>query len=138
MSFIINSISESIKRSNVCWEPFPHIEVRDLFPEDYYKSILENFPKKDCFALAAENVWRLDLIPDPAGGIEYNIDDNILEPQFSFWDNFRKSYMSTETIRLFLNKFNIEENPEDLFACGRLNIPPPITSALSISGINSL
>ena len=119
---IFHSITK-INQSKVINHPFPYLEIDDIFPDDFYRILLARVPSQKIFHVENENVLRLDLINDPAGGGEWPtvFDSRAPQKEKDFWNQFLEAYMGEEFISTLLNKF--ETFPEDdVYMCGRLCI----------------
>ena len=98
--------------------PFQHILIEEVFHPDYYREMLAHFPDSIRFQMGAENAYRLDLIPDPAGGGVWDIHGNALEEQVEFWDDFKEHFLGVDFTKAILNMYGKVVN--DVFICGRL------------------
>ncbi len=118
---VIHSISK-IAQTEVIQSPFPHMEVDNIFPESYYQILLARIPDLSYFSSENENVLRLDLVADLAGGGKWNhfydgqkFEDKII----NFWLDFVEHYMGETFVELILTKF--ETFPEEnVYMTGRI------------------
>lgn len=110
---LVHSISQ-IAMTPVIWEPFPHYEVENIFPESYYQTLLARIPDLSFFIPENESISHFDLVIDLAEDGVCNIFDEInLEDKVKdFWLDFVEYYMGEEFVNLILNKYQTfpEEN----------------------------
>lgn len=124
MTSAYNSILHSIKKieqTELIIEPFSHLEIEDIFPEIFYKIMLARIPNIRHFTQENENVLRLDIINDPAGGGEWPtvFESRAPDKEKNFWEQFQDVYFGEMFINCLLEKFNTFPD-EDVFMCGRL------------------
>ncbi len=126
MTSAYNALRHSVDRivnSKVIVDPFPHLEIDNIFPESFYKILLARVPSHKMFLPEKEGVFRMNIISDPCGGIDQTtiFESRAQEKEKIFWDSFQISYFGDEFITALLNKF--ETFPEeDVYMCGRLII----------------
>ena len=126
MTSAYNSILHSvmkIEQAELIKEPFPHLEIEDIFPEIFYKIMLARVPSIRHFTQENENVLRLDIINDPAGGGDWPtvFGSRAPEKEKNFWNQFQEVYFGEIFINTLLAKFDTYPD-EDVFMCGRMCI----------------
>lgn len=116
---------DKVKNAVVQTDPFPHVEIEDIFPVPYYGELICNIPLLRQFHPENESVMRLDLVPDPVmqqDQYKWLIDNRLRgSGMLSFWDNFREVYFSKVLEQHVLELFNIKPR-EKTYMTGRLCI----------------
>lgn len=123
---VLEHAIKQIERSDLHASPFPFICIDGIFPDRYYRLLLDRFPDTAYFAPAAEHVSRIDLVADPAGpqGDEWLYNRRLKKaPQevVRFWEDFTRHFFSRVFMKSVLHKFGRELEPDD-FASARLAI----------------
>ena len=124
MTSAYNAVWHSINRisqEKVIAHPFPHMEIDDIFPESFYRILQARVPSYTFFENENENVIRLDILNDPAGGGVWStiFETKAPEKEQRFWADFEEAYFREEFINALLLKF--EAFPEEeVYMCGRI------------------
>jgi len=99
---------ERLRTARVELDPFPHYCLDDVFPDDYYQSLLQHLPASDVY----ENLYEVtDLKLDHFRHRDQrDMNDgwtNTLPPALKpFWLSFNKWFMSPELAQAVLASFN--------------------------------
>jgi hypothetical protein len=87
--------------------PYPHIYVRDVFPEDYYRELRANLPPRDAYT-SLKQLGRVgESYPDSRFvlPLEPEVLDNLAEPLRRFWGGLGNWLYGPTFGQLILGKF---------------------------------
>jgi hypothetical protein len=89
----------AIERAELVDDPFPHLYARDVFPADFYNSLLENLPALDHYTQYSKKYserYSLDITQETV---------KKLGPAAPFWTGFEGWLNSSEMLNAMLNRF---------------------------------
>lgn len=125
-------IVKAIVDSSVIADPYPHVVIDDYFPDEFYKHVLTNFPKKESMispfneVRTYSNIWQLDIIADPfvkgSSNNAWSYSNADLDPStFALCETINALFKSKKIVEAWRNKFALDTEL-DLFQVGRLAI----------------
>jgi hypothetical protein len=94
-------------------DPFPHIEVDDVFTEIFFEKMIRNLPNKTGMPTSGEFSYQLDIAVDP--GVKRNLDGKfdyrtwVKGFQRPLWDDLHKDLCTSPFMDTILDKFGIDE-----------------------------
>jgi hypothetical protein len=89
----------AIARAELIDDPFPHLYARDVFPADFYQSLLANLPALDKYTQYSEQYserYSLDITADTV---------TRLGPATAFWTGFESWLNSADLLKAMFEKF---------------------------------
>jgi len=98
-------VIEKIGEAGIRLEPFPHVFVEDVFPEDFYAVILDHLPQEDMYwrlrdsnrVTDAYSPHRLALSPDNLG--------HLSNENRAFWIEMFRAFLTPEFTAAVFDKF---------------------------------
>lgn len=122
MKVALNHVVESIKNAKLNTEPFPYLYIENVFPEDFYKKLVENVPDKSAkgfrkLSSTYNNRFVMDLYKGENGGESIKSFDG-------FWNYFQKYFIKQpDVVNAFLDKYRQYLGPfemKDTFVNARI------------------
>ena len=99
---------ERLRSAELEWRPFPHYYIENVFPDDYYRSLLKHLPGIDAY----ENLFEItDLKLDHFRHRDQrNLNDDDWTSQLpdnlrQFWENFNRWFLGRELADAVLDSF---------------------------------
>jgi hypothetical protein len=106
-SHVQHHVLYRIANTPVCAHPFPHIYVRDVFPQDFYREVRAHLPPADAFsslkklgrvdASYPDARWVLPITPEEIGALQ--------EPYRTFWSWFGEQFLAGEFLEKMIAHF---------------------------------
>lgn len=98
---------QKIVNSSVIKEPFPHLVIDDIFPQDYYSKMQNLFPSIENSISIGETgrVSKGSYKERRVTLFEKEYFDSFTTEQFNFWTSFSKWFYSDLFIKIVLEKF---------------------------------
>lgn len=106
MFSIVNShISRRLTESQIIYDPFPHLYVRNVFPDQIYEQLLKNKPKHS--KLPTLQQIGLTTYHQPRKALVLTDDgiSKLIGEQHTFWSNFIEWICSEEFKSIVISKF---------------------------------
>ena len=104
---------DRLRTTTVERDPFPHYFVEHVFPEDYYRELLQNLPSSDVY----ENLYEVtDLKLDhfrhrDQRDMDQGWTDRLPTEQKIFWESFNQWFLSAELAQAVMKSFGWETWP---------------------------
>jgi hypothetical protein len=101
---------EAIAASEVRLDPYPHIYVENVLPEDFYAALLAQLPDTDCYKPFVES-GRVTADYDPRRLVIFHHDDDLgrlAKEQRDFWEAFFTCFHEDDFARVLFEKFQAE------------------------------
>jgi len=129
----VDHIVNKIEKARLYKQPFPHLSIQNIFPDDVYAEMLEQFPtghESYMTPLSAKynNRFIMDLDDEKVhGGSNYrrHIKDPKVKKDLQFWLRFRKVMMSPELVNVFIRKYSEHLDPayfKNAYPTARLSV----------------
>jgi hypothetical protein len=106
-SHVQHHVVYSLANTPVRAHPFPHVYVRDVFPEDFYREVRAHLPPPAAFtslktlgrvsAGYPDTRWVLPITPEAVGALD--------EPYRTFWTWFGEQFLAGEFLERMLAHF---------------------------------
>jgi hypothetical protein len=94
-------VIQKIKDAQIITEPYPHLMIDNIFPDEFYDEILKKIPSLDDYALKSKYPGRKTLTLDSL--------DNLDEDKKIFWEQMTTWLRSDEFANILLKKFSIDK-----------------------------
>lgn len=106
---VLQHVMQRLRFAKIENDPFPYFHIEQIFPEDFYQSLLENLPEDSSFVSLA-NTGKVDprtykeRLVLPLRQPELH---QLPFSNFLFWSRFKEALQSEPWISLLLEKFDI-------------------------------
>ena len=101
-------VMTKIKNTEIVNEPYPHILIENIFPQDFYDDLLEKLPTIDEYVAKSKYPGRKTLTLDSL--------EKLSQEKKFFWEQMTNWLKSDEFANMLLKKFTIEkEGHSDFF-----------------------
>lgn len=101
---------ERLRDARVESDPFPHYFLEHVFPEDYYRAMLQHLPPSDVY----KNLYEVtDLKLDhfrhrDQRDMDHGWTDKLPAAQRIFWKSFNQWFLSDELARALMESFDLK------------------------------
>lgn len=122
LDYTINKINEA----NLFEDPYPFLEVNNIFSVDFYKDILKNKPKNKNYYKPLSKMYNDRFILELGYGENVNNSINKLnfnnQKQTSFWSEFQKVFIEDRSfseclVKKYKNHIDIERSKKGKINC---------------------
>jgi len=104
---VFDGVLQKIKDAEIISEPYPHILIDKIFPENFYKEIQEKIPKIEEYSLKSKYPGRKTLTLESL--------DNLDKGKREMWEQITNWIKSEKFAKVLLNKFSINKNGHSNF-----------------------
>lgn len=96
------NVLKKIKNTEIIHEPYPHLMIENIFPDDFYAELIKKLPSIDKYTLKSKYPGRKTLTLE-------NL-DNLNEEEGKFWQQLTNWIKSPEFTQILLEKFLIQKS----------------------------
>ena len=103
-------VLEAVSAAPLREEPYRHLLIDEVFPEDYYREMIRRFPaSSQMHANPVHPVHQADLVPDPgvteAASGAWAMEAKLSGRRLRFWADFREAFFSGNLEALLMDRF---------------------------------